>query len=99
MNKIALDDAAKAYWKLLWSDYGSDLVRDIPRRIKAALVANKRLASTDQEGIILPAACVKAADGGLLVEGIYRDANTKMMFLATLSKNCEVKDIKSFQLR
>ena len=99
MNKIAIDSAAKAYYKLLWADYGEDLVRDIPRRIKAALVANKKLASTGQEGIVLPAACVKSADGGLLIEGMYRDSDTKMMFLATLDKECNIKEIKSFELR
>lgn len=99
MNKTAVDAAAKSYWKLLYGEFGEALVRDIPRRIKAALVTNKRLASTGQEGIVLPAACVRADDGGLLVEGMYRDATTKVMFLATLNKECEVTDVKSFQLR
>ncbi len=99
MNKIALDDAAKKYYKLLWGEYGEQLVREIPRRIKAALVANKKLASTGQEGIVLPVACVKEADGGLLVEGMYRDSDTKVMFLATLDKECNVREIKSFILR
>ncbi len=99
MNKIALDDAAKKYYKLLWGEYGEQLVREIPRRIKAALIANKRLASAQEEGIVLPAACVRAADGGLLIEGMYRDSGTKVMFLASLDKECNVREIKSFQLR
>lgn len=97
MNKIAIDDAAKKYWKLLWGEYGEQLVRDIPRRIKAALVANKKLASVE-EGIVLPTAHVVSGDN-LLVEGMYRDSNTKMLFLATLDKELNVKELKSFNLR
>lgn len=97
MNKIAIDDAAKKYWKLLYGEYGEQLVRDIPRRIKAALVANKKLASVD-EGIVLPTAHVVSGDK-LLVEGMYRDSTTKMLFLATLDKDCNVQELKSFNLR
>ena len=98
MNKIAIDNAAKAYWRLLYGEYGEQLVRDIPRRVKAALLANKRLASTEGDGLIFPTAHV-VSDGSLKVEGMYRDASVKLMFLATLDKDCNVTEIKSFDLR
>lgn len=98
ITKTAIDSAAKAYWKLLWGDYGSQLTRDIPRRIKAALVSNKKLASVDDNGVVIPTAHVKSGDN-LLVEGMYRNASTKLMFLATLDKNLNIKEIKSFDLR
>jgi len=97
MTKQAVDQAAKEYWRLLWSEYGESLVRDVPRRIKAALVANKRLASTE-DGLVLPTAHVKSGDD-LLVEGMYRDSSSKIMFLAKLDKDCNVKEVKAFDLR
>lgn len=97
MNKTAIDSAAKSYWRLLFGDYGEQLTRDIPRRIKASLVANKKVASTE-EGMVIPTAHV-SVDGDLKIEGMYRDSSTKLMFMATLDKSGNVKDIKSFNLR
>jgi hypothetical protein len=98
ITKTAIDSAAKSYWKLLWGDYGQQLTRDIPRRIKAALVTNKKLASIDDVGVVIPTAHIKSTEG-LLVEGMYRNASTKLMFLATLDEDLNVKEIKSFDLR
>jgi hypothetical protein len=97
MKKIALDEAAKAYWKLLFGEYGEQLVKNIPRRIKASLVANKKIASQDG-GIVLPIAHVKSGDG-MVIEGMYRDSTCKLMFKASLDSDCNVTEISSFSLR
>jgi hypothetical protein len=98
MNKVAVDQAAKDYWKLLYGEYGEALVRDIPRRIKAALLENKKVAMINEAALLLPVAHAKSGED-LLIEGIYKDASTKLMFHVSLDKEGNVKGIKSFELR
>lgn len=98
MNKVAVDQAAKDYWKLLWKEYGEALVRDIPRRLKAALVENKKVASVNESAVVMPVAHARS-ENGLLIEGIYKDATAKLMFHASLDKDGNVKELKSFELR
>lgn len=98
MKKTALDEAAKAYWKLLYGEYGESLVRDIPRRIKAALFANSKVAGIKEDAIVLPTAHAATADG-VIVEGTYEDNSTKLMFRAKLSDQGEVSDLRYFDLR
>ena len=97
-NKKAVDEAAKKYWKLLYKDYGEALTRDIPRRIKAALVDGKKVASLNETATLLPVAHARS-DNDLIVEGIYRDASTKLMFQAVFDSELNVKEVKSFGLR
>lgn len=98
MKKTALDDAAKAYWKLLYGEYGEQLVRDIPRRIKAALFAKSKIAAIDDDAVVLPVAHHKGADG-TVVEGMYTDKSSNLMFRAKLSNTGEVSDLRFFDLR
>lgn len=98
MNKVAVDQAAKDYWKLLWKEYGEALVRDIPRRLKAALVDNKKVASVNESAVVMPVAHARSEDG-ILIEGIYKDSTAKLMFHASLDKEGNVKELKSFELR
>lgn len=46
-RKIAVDEVAKSYWEQYFADsgYGSAWVREIPKKIKAALSASTRVAS------------------------------------------------------
>lgn len=96
--KTAVDTAAKDYWKLLFGDYGEQLVKDIPRRVKAALVTSNKVAAVSDDGVVLPIAH-KASDSEVVVEGVYRDASNKMMFLATILVDGTVKDVKAFGLK
>lgn len=98
MKKTALDEAAKSYWKLLYGEYGEQLVRDIPRRIKAALFANSKIASIDDAAVVLPIAH-QASESGFVVEGTYEDNSSKLMFRAMIGSNGEVSDIRYFDLR
>jgi hypothetical protein len=98
MKKTALDEAAKKYWSLLFADYGEALTRDIPRRIKAALAAKRKIASVDDKAVVLPIAHIK--DAGLVVmEGIYDEAGTKLMFQAKLDKSGNVTDVRFFDIK
>ena len=98
MKKIAVDQAAKEYWKLLYGEYGESLVKDIPRRIKAALLAGKKVASVDDAALVLPIAHAKKGED-LLIEGIYKDASVRLFFHANVDKAGNVKEVKSFGLR
>lgn len=98
MEKVALDQAAKDYWKLLYGEYGEALTRDIPRRIKAALLANKKVASVDDGADIRPVASAKDGDK-TLVEGLYSDASTKLLFKATLDSEGQVSEVEAIEVR
>lgn len=98
MQKEAIDQAAKDYWKKLYGEYGESLVRDIPRRIKAALVANKKVASVDESADIRPVASA-SVDGGVVLEGLYSDSGTKLLFRATLDTSGDVQEIQTIEIR
>lgn len=97
INKVAVDEAAKKYWKMLFADmgYGEALVRDIPRRIKAALVDNKRVASVSNNASIIPIAVAKSSDNGIVIEGLFKDTKTKLLFKASLDNDGSVLDMQS----
>lgn len=98
MNKTATDNAAKEYWKLLYGQYGEQLTRDIARRIKAALVANKKVASVETTGDLRPIASVKDGET-TLVEGFYTDASANLLFKATLDKEGNVSALDTVEVR
>lgn len=96
--KVSVDAAAKKYWELLYKDYGRDLVRDIPRRIKAALMEHKKVASINETAKLVPTAHAIVGDD-LHLEGLYKDKSAKLMFHAELDKEGNVKDIKFFDIK
>lgn len=98
MNKVAVDNAAKDYWKTLYGEYGEALVRDIPRRIKAALHANKKVASVDESADLYPIGSARHGDG-LLLEGLYKDASKKYLFRAQLDKVGNVTELHTIEVR
>jgi hypothetical protein len=100
LKKVALDEAAKKYWKQLFKElgYGEDLVRDIARRIKAALHESKKVASISDTATVTPVAHVRGDDCSI-IEGVYTDAKTRLLFKASLDVEGNVKDIKTVTLR
>ncbi len=100
IKKIAIDEAAKKYWKLLYSEmgYGEALVKDIPRRIKAALVDNKKIASVTDSASILPIAMTKT-ESGAIVEGLFKDSKSKLMFKASIDAEGNVASISSLPVK
>jgi hypothetical protein len=97
--KTAVDQAAKDYWKAFYKEYGETWVKDVPRKIKAALISNKKVAAKNDEvkpGQIRPLAHAKFTTGGIRVEGIYQGANKKnLLFVADFDKAGNVKSIES----
>lgn len=101
-TKTAVDQAAKDYWISFYKEYGETWVKDVPRKIKAALIAKKRVAAATDEvrpGQIQPLAHVAFKTGGFRLEGIYQASdNKKLMFVADFNKAGEVQDINSVVL-
>jgi len=98
MIKKAIDQAAKDYWKLLYGEYGEALVRDIPRRIKAALYNLKKVASINESAELLPLAHAKD-DNFWYVEGMYKDGSAKLLFKASIDSNGDVTEVKTVEIR
>jgi hypothetical protein len=99
MNKVAVDSAAKDYWKLLWADYGEALCRDMPRRIKASLAEHKKVAAVDESATLKPLAHARVANDKMVVEGLYKDASSKLMFRVTMDNDGNIVDLKTVELR
>ena len=97
-EKTALDNAAKEYWKLLFGEYGEALVRDIPRRIKAALLENKKVASVDDSADVRPVAAARHNDG-MLLEGVYNDGQKKLLFRASIDSTGNIEEINTIEIR
>ena len=97
-KKTAIDQNAKSYWAKLYGEYGEDLCRDIPRRIKAALVANSKVASVSDQANICPVASAQF-DDNIVVEGLFNDDGAKMLFRATLDKAGNVAEVKTIQIK
>jgi hypothetical protein len=98
INKVSVDASAREYWKKLYGDFGEAMVRDIPRRIKAALADMKKVASVDESASVLPLAHAKD-DDLVYIEGIYRDASTKMLFKASINSDGDVVEVKTVDLK
>jgi hypothetical protein len=101
-TKTAVDQAAKDYWISFYKEYGETWVRDVPRKVKAALIADKRIAAKDTEvqpGQLYPLAHARLSTGGIRVEGIYRAGGEKRLaFVVDFDKDGASKDIKTYEL-
>ena len=100
MKKVALDEAAKKYWKQLFKElgYGEELVKEISRRIKASFDKKTAAAASDND-VVSPIAHVAGANGGHVIEGVYANAKTRMLFVASIDKDGTVSGVKTVALR
>ena len=71
MDKTAADKATKEYWSAYFKEYGSMWVRDIPRRIKTAMVRTKDLGVKIAEGHVVPMAHDVSDDGIMSIEAAF----------------------------
>lgn len=97
--KWAVDEAAKKYWDEYYKEYGRTWTRDIPRRVKKAMVERVKLASNESQlGIVTPIATSIAAEG-VKLEGMFRSASgDNFMFYAEFDHNGEVGRFDSVKL-
>lgn len=65
-----MDKATEEYWSNYFRDYGKMWVRNIPRRIKAAMVRSKDIGVKIAEGHIVPIA-YDASDNSLSIEAAF----------------------------
>jgi hypothetical protein len=97
--RTAIDSSARDYWVKLFGQYGEELCRSIPRRIKAALLASKKVASVDDSADVRPVAAVKSGADSMILEGLYRGDSVKLLFRATLDKEGNVSEINSIEIK
>ena len=101
MDKVAVDEKAKQYWEQYYKEYGKSWVRDIPRRIKAALADNDmvRNAAAGEDISITPVGVVETDNGLLAIEGTYESGGDVFLFCAHLdAQDGSVRDIDQIAL-
>lgn len=97
--KWAVDDAAKKYWAEYYQEYGRTWTRDIPRRVKKAMVQHAKLASQDSQlGIVTPIA-TSISKEGVKLEGMFRSASgDNFMFYAEFDHDGAIGRFDSVKL-
>ncbi len=96
MIKQGVDDAAKKYWQLLFEEYGSQLVKDVPRRIKAELDKSRKVASSET-ATLSPVAAAKDGDV-TVVEGIFQDGDVSLLFTASVKSDGTVDNVHLLEI-
>jgi hypothetical protein len=100
MKRTAVDEEAKKYWEKLYGEYGRAWVRDIPRRIKAALADNdmSRSAAGEETPVVRPFVSVKDGDK-LVIEGTYHCDGENMLFCAKINvEDGTIRDLDAVPL-
>lgn len=101
MDKIAVDSTAASYWSKYFKDYGKMWVRDIPKRIKAAMKHEAKLDNID--GNVVPLASHTNDDKSLSIEAAFvgKVDNIDANYLITAEfkddgqmKNIEINRVK-----
>ncbi|MGW8181252.1 MAG: hypothetical protein ACWGQW_21180 [bacterium] len=89
MDKVAVDKATKQYWDTYFKEYGKMWTRDIPRRVKTAMVRTKDLGVKTAEGNVAPIAHHVADDGTLFIEAAFSgkldDLDAKVLITASFN--------------
>lgn len=98
--KWAVDEKAKAYWSEFYKEYGKSWVRDIPRKVKKAMVEGKRVASSAEAdlGIIVPVGQAITASNVYLEGVLHTHSGHKIAFQATFDHSGNVTGLESLPL-
>lgn len=90
MDKVAVDKATKQYWDTYFKEYGKMWTREIPRRVKTAMIRTKDLGVKTAEGNVVPIAHNVSEDGNLFVEAAFSgkldDQDAKVLITASFSE-------------
>lgn len=90
-----VDKLTKDYWSNYFGDYGKLWVKDIPKRVKAAVDAKRTAAAgtapIDAAGDVVPLGYEITA-AALTLEGAYRTAAATQLFRATFNADGEITD-------
>lgn len=99
MKRVAVDEVAKKYWEDYYMEYGRAWIRDIPRRIKAAVDEERptRTASTDEGYKVIPLAH-KREGSTLTWEGLYSTPSERLLFAADFDLDGNIAAFKPLDL-
>lgn len=102
MDKTAADKATKEYWGNYFKEYGKMWVRDIPRRIKTAMVRTKDLGVKTAEGQIAPLAHDISDDGVMSIEAAFTgkldDKYGKVLILAEFNDEGRMRKFEATRI-
>ena len=95
MEKTAVDQVAKNYWKSYFLNYGERWVSDIPRRIKQAI--KRELKANVIDGEVAPLAKDIGKDGTLSIEAAFSGKldgqDAKVLVTASFNGEGKLQDL------
>jgi hypothetical protein len=102
MDKTAVDSAANKYWSTYFKEYGKMWVRNIPKRIKTAMLQTKELNVKTAEGSIAPVAHDISEDGILSLEAAFSgkldDQDARVLILAEFSEDGKMRKFEATRI-
>ena len=94
-TRRAVDQTAKDYWTSYYGKYGEMWVREIPRKIKRALLSRDDFQRAASKVDVVPLQDLKSnKTGGLELHGVMRTAAGHTIFKAEFSKSGKLVDVK-----
>lgn len=102
MDKTAVDSAASNYWSTYFKEYGKMWVRNIPKRIKSAMVQTKELNIKTAEGNIVPVAHDISDTGVLSIEAAFSgkldDQDAKVLVTAEFTEEGKLRKFEAVRI-
>jgi hypothetical protein len=102
--KWAVDSSAKEYWSNYYKEYGKAWVRDIPRRVKKAMLDHTKTASVGTgaeklaSGVVTPVG-TSITDTSVVLEGMFRAASGEnFIFCAEFDHEGAIKQFDTAKL-
>lgn len=100
LSKWAVDEKAKKYWESFYKEYGKSWVRDIPRKVKTAMVEGHKVASAGEAnmGIVVPVAKAITATHMHLEGLMHTHSGKKIAFQATFDHDGNLTNLDSLPI-
>ena len=102
MDKTAVDNAANKYWSTYFKEYGKMWVRNIPKRIKTAMLQTKELGVKTAEGNIVPVAYDISDSGVLSLEAAFSgkldDQDAKVLVMAEFTEEGKLRKFEATRI-
>jgi len=102
MDKTAVDNAAKNYWSTYFKEYGKMWIRDIPKRIKTAMVQTKELGIKIADGNVVPIAHDVSDSGVLSIEAAFSgkldDQDGRVLIIAEFTEDGKMRKFEATRI-
>ena len=102
MEKTAVDKVTQDYWAGYFKEYGKMWIRNIPRRIKTAMVRTKDLGIKTAEGNVVPIAHDLSEDGIFSIEAAFEgkldNKEAKVLIIAEFNDEGRMRKFEATQI-